>query len=104
MKNNILYFVFILLGVFIISGKGDFLLSGYNNLSNDAKKKIHKEYRMKNIRQVIGIILILIGIFNLGKNYGILEIVPNILLYIFLFCIFVYLIFLVLTIKIKNNI
>ena len=45
--------VFIALGVLILSGKGDFLIAGYNTASKEEKKQVN----IKRLRLVIAVIL-----------------------------------------------
>ena len=45
--------LFIALGVFILSGKGDFLIAGYNTTNKKEKKQVN----IKRLRLVIAVIL-----------------------------------------------
>ena len=49
----IISILFIALGVFILSGKGDFLIAGYNTASKEEKKRVN----IKRLRLVIAVIL-----------------------------------------------
>ena len=46
-----------ILGIFILSGKGDNLIAGYNT----ASKKDKEKYNVKRLRLVFGLLLILLA-------------------------------------------
>ena len=54
---NIIIGVLFVLGVIILSGKGDMLIAGYNTASEEEKKKVN----IKRLRLLIGGLLIIIA-------------------------------------------
>ena len=54
---DIIIWVLFVLGVIILSGKGDMLIAGYNTASEEEKKKVN----IKRLRLLIGGLLIIIA-------------------------------------------
>ena len=50
-----------ILGIVILSGKGDMLIAGYNTVSKEEREK----YDIKRLRLVLGILMILIALASL---------------------------------------
>lgn len=50
--------VFIILGIVILSGRGDMLIAGYNTASKEEREKYH----IKRLRLIIGMLLILVAL------------------------------------------
>ena len=55
--TDIIIWVLFVLGVIILSGKGDMLIAGYNTASEEEKKKVN----IKRLRLLIGGLLIIIA-------------------------------------------
>ena len=54
--------VFIPLGLFMLSGRGKWLIAGYNTMNAEEKAKADATYDMDLMTKIIGIMLILIGL------------------------------------------
>ncbi|ULG72260.1 DUF3784 domain-containing protein [Macrococcus brunensis] len=57
--------LFFITGLFMLMGKGSFLVAGYNTMSEERQK----QYNMKRITQAVGVIAILTSIFILVTEY-----------------------------------
>jgi len=59
--------VFIPLGLFMLSGRGKWLIAGYNTMNAEEKAKADEKYDMNLMTKLIGVMLILIGLaFTIG--------------------------------------
>lgn len=78
--NIVVFLLLLFLGIIIIIGKGDGLIAGYNTASDEEKK----EFDVKKLRLIVGLMCIAIGIilvFTLsGETYGMKVLLSNVLI------------------------
>ena len=84
--NIILIIILTVLGILILSGKGSWLIAGYNMMSDDKKKK----YNYKRLCCVLGIGILLLDMcliissitVEFDKLFSVLEIIITALIFI----------------------
>lgn len=73
---NVLVILFLILGIVMLTGKGSFLVAGYNTMSEEKKKR----YNEKRITQAVGVVALLASGYiyvmeNMKVSEGLLNII-----------------------------
>ena len=70
---GVIGWTFIILGIYMLTGRGEFLLAGYNTMSESEKEKYDAEALCKfmgKIVLIIGVLTFLLGIESIVTWYG----------------------------------
>ncbi|MCL2095824.1 MAG: DUF3784 domain-containing protein [Oscillospiraceae bacterium] len=65
--------LFIITGIFMLTGRGTFLISGYNTMSKSEKAKFEEKFDIKLLCRFIGKILIALGLPNILIGFPVIA-------------------------------
>ncbi|MGK0554652.1 DUF3784 domain-containing protein [Macrococcus capreoli] len=74
----IIIFLFALVGIYMLTGRGSFLIAGYNMMPKEEKAK----YNEKRMCQFVGLLMLLTSIFVIIIEYNLLPEYLTISIYI----------------------
>ncbi|MGK0576449.1 DUF3784 domain-containing protein [Macrococcus capreoli] len=74
----IIIFLFALVGIYMLTGRGSFLIAGYNMMPKEEKAK----YNEKRMCQFVGLLMLLTSIFVIIMEYNLLPEYLTISIYI----------------------
>ncbi|MCU7557993.1 DUF3784 domain-containing protein [Macrococcus capreoli] len=74
----IIIFLFALVGIYMLTGRGSFLIAGYNFMPKEEKAK----YNEKRLCQFVGLLMLLTSIFVVIMEYNLLPEYLTISIYI----------------------